>query len=109
MVALNARTGAKVPGFGREGEVNLRHGVADEFPDAVYAETSPPAILDDLVLTGAEVPESPGQGPRGDVRAWDVRTGKLAWTFHTVPVDGEPGRETWEGDSGRLANNLPPD
>jgi glucose dehydrogenase len=99
LIALNARTGANVPGFGREGEVDLRHGVADEFPDAIYAETSPPAIFDNLVITGAEVPESPGHGPRGDVRAWDVRTGKLVWTFHTVPVDGEPGWETWEGDS----------
>jgi len=60
LIALNAHTGAKVPGFGREGEVDLKHGVADEFPDAVYAETSPPALFNDLVITGAEVPESPG-------------------------------------------------
>ncbi len=72
--------------------------VADEFPASIYAETSPPAIYRDLVITGAEVPESPGLGPRGDVRAWDVRTGKLVWTFHTVPLPGEAGHETWEGD-----------
>lgn len=98
LIALNAKTGLKAPGFGDEGVVNLRHGVADDFPDVTYAETSPPAIYEDLAITGAEVPESPGLGPRGDVRAWDVRSGKLAWTFHTVPRPGEPGHETWEGD-----------
>jgi PQQ-dependent dehydrogenase (methanol/ethanol family) len=98
LIALNARTGQKTPGFGNEGEVNLKANVADKFPNAVYAETSPPAIAADLVITGAEVPEGPGLGPRGDVRAWDVRSGKLAWTFHTVPLPGEPGHETWQGD-----------
>lgn len=99
LIALNAKTGLKAPGFGREGEVDLRAGFANDFPDAVYAVTSPPALLDNLVITGAEVPESPGQGPRGDVRAWDVHSGKLVWTFHTVPFSGEAGQETWQGDS----------
>ncbi len=99
LIALNAQTGAPVPSFGNEGEVDLRKGVADDFPDATYAVTSPPAIFEDLVITGAEVPESPGHGPSGDVRAWDIQTGKLVWTFHTVPRPGEPGHETWEGDS----------
>jgi glucose dehydrogenase len=98
LIALSASTGRRVPSFGNEGEVDLRANVADKFPKAVYDETSPPAIAGDLVITGAEVPESPGHGPRGDVRAWDIRTGKLAWTFHTVPLPGEPGHETWEGD-----------
>jgi len=99
LIALNARTGKKVPGFGNEGEVDLKSGVADRFPNSIYDETSPPAIAGDLVITGAEVPEGAGRGPRGDVRAWDIRTGKLVWTFHTVPLPGEPGHETWEGDS----------
>jgi glucose dehydrogenase len=98
LIALNARTGQKVPGFGNEGEVNLKTGVADKFPNSIYDETSPPAIAGDLVITGAEVPESGGLGPRGDVRAWDIHTGKRAWTFHTVPLPGEAGHETWEGD-----------
>jgi glucose dehydrogenase len=80
----------------RRGESETRCGRT--LPWLTYAETSPPAIYGDLVITGAEVPESPGLGPRGDVRAWDVRTGKLIWTFHTVPQPGEPGHETWEGD-----------
>jgi membrane-bound PQQ-dependent dehydrogenase (glucose/quinate/shikimate family) len=99
LIALNAQTGAPVPSFGNEGEVNLRNGVADDFPDATYAITSPPAIFEDLVITGAEVPESPGHGPWGDVRGWEIRTGKLRWTFHTVPRPGEPGHDTWQGNS----------
>lgn len=108
LIALNARTGAVVPGFGNEGEVDLKKGVADGFPNAVYAITSPPVIYSEspsgrasgnaLVIVGAEVPESPGHGPRGDVRAFDARTGKLAWQFHTVPAPGEAGHETWAGD-----------
>ncbi len=99
LIALNAQTGRPVPGFGTEGEVDLRKGVADRFPNSVYAVTSPPAIYRDLVITGAEVPESPGHGPRGDVRAWNIHSGRLEWTFHTVPLPGEPGHETWQGDS----------
>ena len=71
--------------------MNLRPGVADGYPDSVYAVTSPPSIYKDLVIAGAEVPESPGHGPRGDVRAFDIRTGRLVWQFHTVPLPGEPG------------------
>jgi glucose dehydrogenase len=98
LIALNARTGVPVPGFGREGEIDLRTAVAGGFPDSVYAITSPPAICGDLVITGAEVPEGPGRGPWGDIRAWDVRSGKLVWTFHTIPRPGEPGHETWQAD-----------
>ncbi|MDQ2901895.1 MAG: pyrroloquinoline quinone-dependent dehydrogenase [Acidobacteriota bacterium] len=99
LIALNAKTGFPAPGFGNEGEIDLRKGVADGFPDSAYGITSPPTIFRDLVITGAEVPESPGLGPRGDIRAFDAHTGKLAWQFHTVPQPGEPGHETWEGDS----------
>lgn len=97
LIALNASTGVPVPGFGDEGEIDLRKGFGDKFPGANYDVTSPPAIYRDLVITGAEVPESPGHGPSGDVRAFDVHTGKLAWRFHTIPQPGEPGHETWKG------------
>ncbi len=98
LIALHAETGLPAQDFGDNGVVNLRAGVADGFPDSTYAVTSPPAIFEDLVITGAEVPESPGHGPAGDVRAWNVRSGKLVWMFHTVPRPGEPGSETWSAD-----------
>lgn len=99
LVCLDARSGKLCPGFGSNGVVNLRAGVADDFPDAEYSATSAPAIYKDLVITGAAVPEYPSKGPSGAVRAFDVRTGKLAWTFHTIPQPGEPGHETWAEDA----------
>jgi quinoprotein glucose dehydrogenase len=101
LIALDADTGRPSAGFGRGGMVDLRTGVADAWPDAPLSVTSPPAIYRDLVITGTLVQEFPALGPAGDVRAFDVRTGALAWTFHTVPRAGEPGQETWEGASGQ--------
>jgi len=99
LIALDATNGKPCPDFGRGGAVDLREGFADKWPPSAYAVTSPPAVYKNLVITGARVPEAPGRGPSGDVRAFDVRTGKLVWQFHTVPRPGEVGHETWEGDS----------
>jgi membrane-bound PQQ-dependent dehydrogenase (glucose/quinate/shikimate family) len=99
LIALNAKAGTLVPGFGNEGQIDLRIGVAEPFPRSDYAVTSPPLISGDVVITGAQLQESPGMGPRGDVRAFDVRSGRLLWQFHTVPQPGEPGHETWEAES----------
>jgi len=108
LVALNARTGKPVPGFGNEGSVNLKEGVLNGFPNAFYDLTSPPVIYKGLVITGAHTQESPSLGAAGDTRAWDVHTGKLVWDFHSVPQPGETGHETWEGDSwkGRSGTNV---
>jgi membrane-bound PQQ-dependent dehydrogenase (glucose/quinate/shikimate family) len=95
LICLDAKTGKVCRGFGTSGVVNLRAGVADEFPDAEYAVTSAPAIYKNLVITGAAVPEYPSKGPSGPVRAFDVHTGKCVWTFHTIPGHGEAGHETW--------------
>jgi membrane-bound PQQ-dependent dehydrogenase (glucose/quinate/shikimate family) len=101
LVALDAERGLPVPGFGRDGALDLRAGVADSWPKAEYAVTSPPAIFRDLVIVGAAVPEKPGHGPSGAVRAFDVRTGRQVWRFDTIPRPGEPGHESWKGDSWR--------
>ena len=108
LICLDAKTGKTCPGFGRDGAVNLRAGVADDFPKAEYAVTSAPAIYKDLVITGAAVPEYPSIGPSGAVHAFDVHTGKLAWTFHTVPQPGEAGHDTWTDESwkGRTGVNV---
>ncbi|MGH9514227.1 MAG: pyrroloquinoline quinone-dependent dehydrogenase [Terriglobales bacterium] len=95
LMCMDAKSGKPCEGFGSNGVVNLRAGVADEFPDAEYAVTSAPAIFKDLVITGAAVPEYPSRGPSGAVRAYGVRTGKLVWTFHTIPEPGERGHDTW--------------
>ncbi|MEO8593779.1 MAG: PQQ-binding-like beta-propeller repeat protein [Candidatus Solibacter sp.] len=101
LIALDAATGKPVPQFGAGGTVDLKDGVAGGFPRASYALTSPPAIYKDLVIVGPSTPEGPSQGPSGDPRAFDVRTGKLVWRFHTVPQPGEPGSDTWGTDGTR--------
>ncbi len=108
LICLDAKTGKPCHGFNTDGATNLRVGVADEFPKAEYAVTSPPAIYKDLVIVGAAVPEYPSRGPSGAVRAFNVRTGKLVWTFHTIPGPGEAGHETWSEASwkGRTGANV---
>ncbi|HXB70245.1 MAG TPA: pyrroloquinoline quinone-dependent dehydrogenase [Candidatus Acidoferrales bacterium] len=95
LIALDAKTGKPAPGFGDNGTLNLRNGVADDYPGAAYAITSPPAIYRDLVIVGPSTQEAVSSGPSGDPRAFDARSGKLIWRFHTVPQPGEPGNETW--------------
>jgi quinoprotein glucose dehydrogenase len=100
LIALDARSGKPVSAFGQGGTLNLRTpDVMGDYPDAGYGLTSPPLVTKDLVVTGVANQEFPALGAYGDIRAWDVQTGKLAWTFHTIPRPGEPGHETWEGDS----------
>jgi glucose dehydrogenase len=96
LIALNATTGKPVAGFGENGILNARIGVADEFPNNHYGISSPPAIYKDLVIIGCQLQEMPSKGPYGDVRAWDVRTGKLVWAFHTMPRPGEAHHEVWQ-------------
>jgi len=99
LFALDPRTGKPCQDFGEGGAIDLRVGVADKWPKERYDSTSPPAIYHDLVITGSEVQEFPSKGPSADIRAFDVRTGRLVWRFHTVPRPGEVGHESWEGDS----------
>ena len=96
LISLNAKTGQPVPGFGKEGIVNLREGVGDKYPDNPYGLSSPPSIYRNLVITGSHTQESPSLGPSGDIRAWDMHTGKLVWTFHTVPRPGEQNHDVWQ-------------
>ena len=97
--AVNAATGKLDPGFGDAGKLDLRTGMADGFPEAQYGLTSPTTVCGDVVVAGALVSDGNPQGPSGDVRGFDTRTGKMLWRFHTVPHPGEPGSETWETGS----------
>lgn len=96
LLAIDAVTGKPAPGFGDEGRVNLKTGVLGDLKDGRYALQSPPAIFGDIVITGCSNGEgTPTTGLYGDIRGWDAKSGKLLWTFHTVPRPGEPGYETW--------------
>jgi len=102
LIELDAKTGKPVESFGASGVVDLRAGGADRFqqdPSWGARVTSPPVIFKDLVIIGWGLPEYPAKGPSGDVRAYHVRSGKLIWTFHTVPHPGEFGNNTWSDDS----------
>jgi glucose dehydrogenase len=96
LISLDAKTGKLNPNFGAEGLVNLKIGVTEKFPKARYAITSPPNFYKNLVITGSSPGEEPTFGATGDIRAWDMRSGKLVWTFHTLPRPGEPNHEVWQ-------------
>ena len=98
LVALDAATGTLVPTFGAGGAIDLRAGIADKYPRMPYSMASPGLIYRNLIVTGAQGQEDNAEGPAMDVRAWDIRTGKLAWTFHTIPHPGEPNADTWPAD-----------
>ena len=95
LMALNAKTGRPYADFGRGGSVNLRQG------SEPYRWTGAPQVCRDVVIIGSSMSDSPPrkEGTPGDVRAFDVRTGKLRWTFHVIPRAGEFGVATWKDDS----------
>ena len=105
MYSISAVTGQLNPEFGDHGMVDLKTPeVMTTGKDKSYILPSPPLIYKNLVITGSGPGEGPGglnggPGPAGDTRAWDARTGKLVWTFHSVPRPGEVGHDTWAGDS----------
>jgi quinoprotein glucose dehydrogenase len=99
LVAIDAKTGAAIPAFGDKGSVDLKTGIMGDV-DGRIALLSPPAVYKNVIITGGNNGEqAPSLGLYGDIRGWDAITGKLLWAFHTVPRAGEPGVETWEGDS----------
>jgi quinoprotein glucose dehydrogenase len=96
---LNAKTGKLNPGFGVEGIVDMKPGALNGLERASFGLSSPPLVYKNVLITGAHVQETPSIGAAGDTCAWDIHTGKLVWTFHSIPRPGEPGSETWEGDA----------
>jgi membrane-bound PQQ-dependent dehydrogenase (glucose/quinate/shikimate family) len=99
LISLDAKTGKPSHNFGHDGAIDLTEGLEGYRPGLEYSVTSAPTIYKNLVVTGAAIPEFPSHGPSGVVRAFDVRSGKVVWSFHTIPQPGEAGHETWEGDS----------
>src|SRR2546426_48805 len=94
LYALDARTGRPIPAFGDSGSIDLAAGLSRAIGEAYLVATSPGAIYRDLLIQGMRVGEEEGSAP-GDLRAYDVHTGAIRWTFHTIPHPGELGYETW--------------
>jgi quinoprotein glucose dehydrogenase len=107
LYALNAATGAPIPTFGKNGRIDLREDLGrDPAKQSIYL-TSPGVVYKDLIIVGGREPETL-PAPPGDIRAYDVRSGKLRWSFHTIPHPGEFGYETWPKEawkSSGAANN----
>ena len=108
LIALDAVAGKPWADFGDNGIVNLVAGLRWETNPKHYTNTSPPVVYKDLVIVGNGVADRLvyQRDPPGDVRAFDVRTGKLVWTFHTVPMAGEEGVDTWVGGSERYTGHT---
>jgi quinoprotein glucose dehydrogenase len=106
--ALDAKTGKPSPGFGKDGRIDLRENLGREPASAQSIfPTSPVVVYKDLFIVGGRNPETL-PAPPGDVRAYNVRTGALAWSFHTIPHPGEFGYDTWPKDAWKqsgAANN----
>ena len=105
LYALDARTGRPIQMFGDSGSVDLGAGLDRDVANAYLVATSPGVIYKDILIQGTRVGEEEGSAP-GDVRAYDVRTGKIRWTFHTIPRPGEFGNDTWPTDAWRTAGGA---
>ncbi|MBP6717166.1 MAG: PQQ-binding-like beta-propeller repeat protein, partial [Acidobacteria bacterium] len=112
LAALDAKTGLPIPGFGTNGVVDLKAnlGVPVDLVNTVIGNTSPPFVIGDIVV----VPPALQEGTRppsmknvpARIMAFDIRTGKLAWRFNTIPVKGETGYDTWEKNSAEYTGNA---
>jgi quinoprotein glucose dehydrogenase len=116
LVSLNAKTGAPISSFGKDGIVDLKQGAVFGAGQQIDLESgeiglhSTPTVAKDVVIIGSSMREgatvSTHNNTKGLVRAFDVRTGKLLWTFKTIPLPGEFGNETWERDSWAVNGNT---
>jgi len=112
LYSIDAASGQPKAEFGDNGMLNLKTpDVMHTGIDKSFIVPSPPIIYRNLIITGAGPGEGPGgtrggDGPAGDTRAFDARTGALVWTFHSVPRPGELGHDAWEGESWRNRSGV---
>lgn len=98
LYAIDATTGKTILSFGENGKVSLHEGLGETFAEYFIVANTPGIIYEDLVIQGARVNEGTGAAP-GHIRAFNVKTGELAWIFHTIPRPGEFGHDTWPADA----------
>lgn len=105
LFAQDAVTGALIKTFGNNGRVSMNIGLRGDPALISVIPTSPGIVYKDLLIMGAEVSELFGAEP-GYIRAYDIRTGELKWTFHTIPHPGEKGYETWPPDAWKYVGGV---
>jgi len=99
LYALDARTGRPLAKFGTDGRIDLREGFAGRDPRTLSIGVNTPGVFyRDLLILGSIVPEALPSAP-GDIRAFDIDSGRLRWAFHTIPHPGEFGHDTWPPDA----------
>jgi glucose dehydrogenase len=98
LYALDPRDGKPIKSFGDDGRVDLRKNLRGDYREQSIALTTPGIIYKNLIIVGGRNPET-HPAPPGDIRAFDVHTGALRWSFHTIPHPGEDGYETWPKDA----------
>jgi quinoprotein glucose dehydrogenase len=106
LISVNAKTGVPNPAFGHDGVVDLNTPEVLRGLPGTNGLSSPPTVYRNLVIVGGRTQENPPLGPAGDVRAFDLHTGALAWTFRSVPQPGERFHETWGGASWRNRSGV---
>jgi glucose dehydrogenase len=108
LFCLDAKTGELVDSFGTHGVIDLTQGLRWAVDPKRYTNTSPPVIYKDLVILGNGVGDRLmyKNDPPGDVRAFDARTGKQVWNFHTIPMDGDPETATWANESWKVTGHA---
>ena len=106
LYALDMATGEKIPGFGDDGRVSLTTGLQE---GARYRWGSAPTVVRDVIVMGQSMADTfvTKEDLRGDVRAFDVRTGELRWVFHTIPQAGDPGTESWTDGAWEFTGHAP--
>jgi quinoprotein glucose dehydrogenase len=103
--AVDRKTGKPIQKFGEDGHVDLRKGLDRPFEQLSVSASSPGVIFEDMIVFGSSVPETLPGAP-GDIRAYDVNTGQIRWTFHTIPHPGEAGYETWPPDAWKVSGGA---
>jgi quinoprotein glucose dehydrogenase len=104
--AIDARTGEPILSFGTNGRVDMKEGLGrDPKTFSLVQSTTPGRVFENLLILGSATNEGYGSAP-GDIRAFDVRTGELVWSFHTIPHPGEIGYDTWPKDAWKRAGGA---
>lgn len=108
LVSIDAETGKPDPAFGENGKVDVVAGLPNVERVRNYAINSTPIVVNNVVIAGANIVDRPlvKEQPRGDIFGFDVRTGKKLWTFHSIPMQGEFGSDTWEDGSAEYTGNT---
>jgi quinoprotein glucose dehydrogenase len=103
--SLDKKTGKPILSFGTDGSVDLREGLGRPVEGLSVSASTPGVVFEDLLIIGSTVPETLPGAP-GDIRAYDVKTGALRWSFHTIPHPGELGYDTWPPEAYKVSGGA---